>query len=171
VSRESRFLYVGNDPAYKNLGILPRAMRMVRKRRPNAVLFATLPARHPLGETPGMEMLGRLSRSALHEAYRLASALVMPSLVETAGLPMVEAMSCGAPVIAADRPYAHDVCGHAALYFDPADASALARRLEDLAGSWDARKRLSEEGKRVAASREAGRPYEGLVQMLKRISG
>lgn len=167
---ESRFLYVGNDPPYKNLEILPRAMQLMRERWPRAVLFATLPAGHQLGKVPGMEMTGRLSRSALHEAYRLASALVMPSLVETAGLPMVEAMSCGTPVLAADRPYAHDICGSAARYFDPCDAADLARSLEGLAGDRDERGRLSVEGKRLASDREATRPYERLVQMLRRVS-
>jgi glycosyltransferase involved in cell wall biosynthesis len=167
---ESRFLYVGNDPAYKNLEILPRAMKIVRRRRPKAVLFATLPVGHRLSEAPGIEITGRLSNASLHEAYRLASALVMPSLVETAGLPIVEAMSCGTPVLAADRPYAHDVCLNAARYFDPCDAADLARGLEELAGDPGARKRLSVEGRAVAAAREAARPYERLIEGLKRIS-
>src|SRR3989442_11549023 len=45
---------------------------------------------------------------SLREAYELATLVVLPSLAETVGLPMPEAMSVGTPVLAADRAYAHD---------------------------------------------------------------
>jgi glycosyltransferase involved in cell wall biosynthesis len=56
-----------------------------------------------------------------------ASALVMPSLWEGFGLPALEAMSCGTPVLSSDRGSLPEVVGDGGLYFDPEDASAIAR--------------------------------------------
>jgi len=51
--------------------------------------------------------IGQLKTGSLRRVYELATVLVQPSLTETVGLPMLEAMSVGTPVLAADRPYAH----------------------------------------------------------------
>ena len=66
--------------------------------------------------------------------------MVFPSLAESFGLPLVEAMAAGCPVAAADRPYAREVAGPAAVYFDPLDPRALAECvigvLGDPAAAW-----------------------------------
>jgi glycosyltransferase involved in cell wall biosynthesis len=61
--------------------------------------------------------------------YAGAEAFVFPSLYEGFGLPVVEAMSCGAPVVCSDIPVLREVAGDAALYFDPRDAAQLAPML------------------------------------------
>ena len=89
----------------------------------------------------------------------------MPSLVETVGLPMLEAMSAGVPVVAADRDYAHDLCGDAALYFDPLDHTALAQTLQSLLASASLRERLRTLGMRRAAALMDGRPYDRMIEV------
>ena len=65
----------------------------------------------------------------LSDAYRAADACLFPSLCESFGHPLVEALALGKPVIAADRPYAREICGEHALYVDPG-------KPEDLVGLW-----------------------------------
>lgn len=162
----ARFLYVGNSSSYKNLGVLAAAMERLHAQRVEARLFATIAPGHALTRAPGVVPLGRLPLPVLREAYALATALVMPSLVETVGLPMLEAFQAGTPVVAADRPYAHDVCRDAALYFDPHDGESLARALATVAGDAALRARLSSAGLEVARERAEARPYDALVTWL-----
>lgn len=74
-----------------------------------------------------VRFLGRLSGPAMREAYSAVDAVFFPSLHESYGLPLVEAMALGLIVICADRPYARWLCEDEALYFDPNSAeSAIA---------------------------------------------
>jgi glycosyltransferase involved in cell wall biosynthesis len=59
-------------------------------------------------------------------------ALFFPSLAESYGLPLVEAMVMGLPVVCADLPYAHWLCADQALYFDPADPAAAREAIAEL---------------------------------------
>src|SRR5680860_1217499 len=106
---QRRLLYVGSDAPHKNLAILAEGIGLVRAEMSDAKLFMTLPRDHPICATDGVECLGVLSSSDVYTAYRLATALCQPSIAETVGLPMLEAMSSGTPVVASERPYARDI--------------------------------------------------------------
>lgn len=69
---------------------------------------------------------GEISDEEMAELMAGASALVMPSLWEGFGLPALEAMSCGLPVLASDRGSLPEVVGDGGLYFDPENEAALA---------------------------------------------
>ncbi|MBN1964168.1 MAG: glycosyltransferase, partial [Anaerolineae bacterium] len=97
-----RLLYVGSDAPYKMVSTLIHSLPLVQARLPGVQLFLTLPTEHAVHHPPDVTCLGYLAPAALYEAYRLASVLLMPSLVETVGLPMLEAFSVGTPVVAAD---------------------------------------------------------------------
>lgn len=67
----------------------------------------------------GIEFLGRVNDEQLRKLYRNAEAFIFPSLYEGFGLPPIEAMAFGCPVLASDIPVLHEVCGDVALYFTP----------------------------------------------------
>lgn len=169
-TRGSAVLYVGSDAPYKNLSVLIAAMQPVRRARPQARLFATLPTGHML-ESADVVCLGFLEDSALAAYYSSADVFVLPSLVESAGLPLLEAMSFGVPVVAADRPYAHDMCGGAALYFDPNDPTALADRVLTVLGDEALRARLRRAGLERARRFREARPYGRLVELAVSLAG
>lgn len=166
-----RLIYVGNGSAYKNLDVLVRGLQRVRAVIPDAQLFVTLAAGHPLAAMPGLVALGYLRPEVLAEAYQLATALVMPSLAETVGLPMLEAAMAGVTVVAADRPYARDVCQDAAVYFDPLNPVDLGARLVEVLSSDALRAERGARGQALVARRVAQRPYEEMVRLVVEAGG
>ncbi|MBZ5506726.1 MAG: glycosyltransferase family 4 protein [Acidobacteriia bacterium] len=76
--------------------------------------------------------VGYVERGELAMLFRHAHAFVMPSLYEGFGLPLVEAMSCGCPVITSNRGSLPEVAGGGAQCFDPVDADAMAAALHAL---------------------------------------
>ena len=84
--------------------------------------------------SPGLaqriHFIGRQSDDVLADLYRSATALVFPSLCEGFGLPILEAMSCGCPVIASGTSSMPEVAGEAAMYIDPRDVTSLTKALE-----------------------------------------
>ncbi len=77
---------------------------------------------------------GRLSDEEIAALYSHAAALVFPSLYEGFGIPPLEAMLLGCPVLSSNIEPAQEVCGDAALYFDPNDAKDIVRSITHLAG-------------------------------------
>lgn len=146
-----RVLYVGSDSPHKNLGALLDSWSLVRQHAPSATLWLTLSKGIGRAATDDINCVGYLGSAELRELYLSASALVFPSLVETVGLPMLEAMALGLPVVAANRPYAHDICGRAALYFDPSNPRDLAEKLSHLLNSPIDQTKMARRGIEIAA--------------------
>ena len=79
-----------------------------------------------------VDFIGQLDDTALAERYRSALALIFVSLYEGFGLPVVEAMSCGTPVLTSNVTALPEVAGDAALQVDPLSESAIAEGIERL---------------------------------------
>lgn len=75
---------------------------------------------------------GRMSQGHVRECLAGAAATVLPSKLESFGLPYYEAMAVGCPVVAADRPFAREACGPAARYCDPNCGASFGHALADL---------------------------------------
>jgi glycosyltransferase involved in cell wall biosynthesis len=73
-----------------------------------------------------------VSADLLPRIYAAADLLVMPSTAEGFGLPVLEAMACGTPVVCSNAASLPEVAGDAALYFDPTSSEELAARIEHL---------------------------------------
>lgn len=76
------------------------------------------------GEIPWVHNAGRLKPSECLAMYQRCDALFFPSTAESYGLPLVEAMTLGLPVVCSDLPYARWLCEDQAIYFDPTDPRA-----------------------------------------------
>ena len=85
----------------------------------------------PQLDRPGVVRLGRVSDEEAGRLYRGADAFVWPSWFEGFGMPIVEAMASGAPVVASSHPSMDDACGAAAVRVDPASPAEIARGIEE----------------------------------------
>jgi len=130
-AREPFLLYPANWWPHKNHERLLEAFRLVRRERPDLRLVLT-GSGHPHTLPDGVESRGLVSDDELVELYRSAAALVFPSLYEGFGLPPLEALSCGCPVAVSRVAALPEVCGEAAVYFDPASAEDIARGAADV---------------------------------------
>lgn len=143
-----------------------QGMYFLRQRQPRACLFLTTTPPPKYANVPGIVCLGHLKRETLRSAYHLATAIVMPSLVETVGLPMIEAMSLGKPVIAADRPYAHDICEDAALFYDPLDEHDFAFKAHYVLDDNSLRESMRTRGRELMTRRRQTLPYRRMVDSV-----
>jgi len=79
-----------------------------------------------------VQFLGEVPYVQLPNLYRHADLFVLPSLAETFGHPLVEAMASGIPVVTTDLPVAREICQDAAWYFQPRNAPELAEKMQAL---------------------------------------
>lgn len=131
-------LAVGSLKASKNFGLIAQALQRVGDvgLPPLAVVGSTdAGVYRGVAELPsaGVRMLGAVPDDELHALYRHAAWFIFPSLYEGFGLPPLEAMANGCPVLAARAASIPEVCGDAAIYFDPHDPESLAARLRQIA--------------------------------------
>ncbi len=124
-----------------------------------------------LGIGGKVAFLGTLAGAKLRGAYSGAVALVFPSIEETFGLPVLESMACGTPVIASDIAVFREVSGGAALLVDPYSPSALAQAMRAVLEDKDLRRELRDRGLERARSftweRTAELTVEGYRMVLK----
>ncbi len=137
----SYWLYVGAREYYKNFTCMLQAFSKMAERDDSRLVI--------VGGEPGLtpaevdfivqhhlehrvHVLGRIPDSELAAAYAGATAFVYPSLMEGFGIPLLEAMGCGAAVLAADIPVFHEVAQDAALFFDPRDPDSLVARMLEI---------------------------------------
>jgi glycosyltransferase involved in cell wall biosynthesis len=98
--------------------------------------------------TGKIKLLEYVSRKDLTYLYHGAFCLVFPSLYEGFGLPPLEAMSLGCPVIASNAASLPEVCGDAALYIDPYDSDDIRQAIEKLINNPEMQTQLVESGKK-----------------------
>lgn len=134
--RAPYFLYLGQWKAYKNLPVLIEAFTQVLRDFPGAQLvLAGHDPRHmevPRAATAlggAIVLPGRLPEEAIPGLYRGAAALVLPSRAEGFGLPVVEALACGTPVVCSDLPVLREIAEGVAAFCDPADPATFAQAM------------------------------------------
>ena len=155
----SRFvLALGAGRPHKNLGLLIEAARVLDDDI-HFVIVSTPDPRFPDDVGAALakyRLANRVDRipsvreDDLAAIYSLSTAFVLPSLIEGFGLPMLEGMAAGTPVLAARSSSLPEVGGEAAIYFDPLDAADLARQLRRVLGDAGLRHELAERGRERA---------------------
>ncbi len=124
----SQIVYTGNLYPHKNIGVLINA---VEKLQINLkIICARNVFESRLPKSKYVEYLGRLTDQEMIEVYKKSQAFVFPSLIEGFGLPGLEAMAIGLPVIAARASCLPEIYGDAALYFDPYDVNDLVSKIK-----------------------------------------
>lgn len=157
---ESFVLYVGSNKPHKNLLCLVEAWAQVTQHaiRNTLVIAGPWDPRYPeprrRAEQLGLEnirWLGPVPEADLPALYSAATLFVFPSLYEGFGLPVLEAMACGVPVICSDTSSLPEVAGDAALRVDPTDGEAMAAAIAELLTNLARREEMREKGLQQAA--------------------
>lgn len=93
-----------------------------------------------------VKFMGYVAKEDMPHFYREALFLVYPSLHEGFGMPLLEAMACGCPVLCSNTSSLPEVCGDAAIYFDPFDQNSLLAKMQDLVTNESVRMQLRASG-------------------------
>lgn len=173
-------LYLGSDDPRKNLSGLIQAFAQIHSRFPQARLIKA-GASHFAGERQRLVQLiadlslqdkvvflENLPDKHLPALYNLIRVFVLPSFYEGFGLPALEAMACGAPVLASQRASLPEVVGEAGMLFDPDDIHLLADYLEQLLGDPDLRQQLSRAGRMHASQFSLERQAQQTLAVYER---
>ena len=144
--KQPYILYVGNAYPHKNVEVLIHAFDAFKKTSEGKDFHLVLIGSdtmfykrlHTLVETlsskDAIQFTGAISDEMLIHAYSYAHCLVSPSLSEGFGLPALEALSLGCPVICSDIPTFHEILGNSAIYFDPKSIDSLVSVLKKRSG-------------------------------------
>lgn len=159
-----QFIYVSAVRPPKNHMLLIKAFSHILRVFPKATLLLTADlesTKNPQEKALTLELqrevrrvliedrvvwLGLLNKEEVEYAYCKSDMLLFPSLTESFGLPLVEAMSENCLIAASDLPYAHDVAGDAAVYFDPYDEYSIAETVVNLLQSEEQKQQLLANG-------------------------
>ena len=176
-------LTVGTVGPHKNLITLVGAMKILRGRgelsfqllavgakgRKNARLFEAVRSSGLTGED--IRFLGFVPEEDLPVLYSGSCALVFPSLYEGFGLPLVEAMACGVPVVASNTSSIPEVVGDAALLVPPTQPEAFAEAILRVMSDKDLRKTMIERGLSRAACFRWEKAARQLLECMRTVVG
>lgn len=140
------FLFAGTLEPRKGIHQLIAAWRSLPAPRPRLVLCGGVGWKVRVPNDPGIEVTGYVTRERLRELYRGALAFVYPSLYEGFGIPPLEAMACGAPVIATRTGAIEDFAEENAMFVEPGDFSTLRAALREMIHNATLRRTLRERG-------------------------
>jgi glycosyltransferase involved in cell wall biosynthesis len=176
---ENLVLASGQRRPYKNWDALVRALALVDESvRPRLVITGAGPGEDPVADVvrrTGMgdwvELKGWIDSDELHDLRHRARAMAYPTLAEGFGLPVLEAMSIGLPVLASDLPVLREVGGDAAMWFDPHDDASIAAAMTTLATRPEVAERLAREGVAQAAKFSWRRVAEETLDVFRRVLG
>lgn len=149
---EPFFLHVSSYQPKKNVDrILAAFARLDPSVSPR--LIAVVPGYRGQNLPPNVEIIDTpLQHSALADIYRAAMGFVFPSLHETFGMPIIEAMASGCPVITSRGTGCEETAGDAALLVDPRSIEEIAVAMQELASDAELRSSLSQNGLNRAKS-------------------
>lgn len=172
-------LFVGHRGAYKDAGTLIKAYaQLIKHEAAPPLLFVgggaftreELTTFRELGLSDRVQQLS-LSESEMPAAYANARMLVFPSRYEGFGLPALEGMACGTPVLLADASALPEVGGDAAVYFPPGDADSLALLMRSVNESEELRQSLVDRGAERALRWTWSRSAEATARVYEQTIG
>jgi len=176
------FLYVGQWRAHKNVIRLIRAFAIVRRRYQldcQLVLSSKIDSAYPqvqstikeLGLRDDVILTGYVADSELPYLYGGADCFVFPSLYEGFGLPPIEAMACGTPVVSSNTSCMPEVLGEAARYFDPLDVEEMAKVMAEVGKSYSLKRELKAKGLQQAKLYSFDRMAKETLAVYRKVLG
>jgi glycosyltransferase involved in cell wall biosynthesis len=172
-------LYVGALKPHKNIPSLLRGYSLSPLRGDFDLVIATFSGENR-GESDklagelhlqdNVRYLQSLKKEELTSLYNCAQFLVFPSLYEGFGLPALEAMACGCPVIASNRASLPEVVGEAGLFFDPEEPEELAEKMSLLGNDEALRQELKERGRAQAQKFRWERTAEMTLEVFRTVA-
>lgn len=183
VHQRPYMFYPANFWPHKNHRMLMTAYGMFRHRHPDRAmdlaftgaledeerLLKQTALKMGIGEN--VHFLGFLPQEELDVIWQGARFLIFPSLYEGFGIPVVEAMSLGKPVLCSNVTSLPEVAGDAALYFDPRKPEAMARAMARITGDPSLAESLSTRGKHRAGSFHKERMVNGYLDVFREALG
>jgi glycosyltransferase involved in cell wall biosynthesis len=169
---------VGNDKPYKNLKRLITAFSWVQQKRPDSqlVLIGGCDGLEPAIEAlqlpnSSVHLPGFVPETKLRDILGSTDLFVFPSLIEGFGLPIIEAMAAGIPVITSDRQPMKSVAGDAARLVDPTDTVAMAAEITQILSSEAIQEELAERSREHADRFRWGRAAEETSELYRDLLG
>lgn len=177
---EALILTVSRRAPYKNiLGVIHAFYELLQIHSRPCRLFITGPRdsrytepeilARQLGVANRTTFTGYVSNAYLSQLYRRAELFVFPSLYEGFGLPVLEAMAAGVPVVSSNRSSLPEVCGDAALLADPGDSRAMAVAMARVLSDSQLADHLRSKGRSRAAYYTPGRMAERLLRLYTEV--
>ena len=172
-------LFVGNVKPHKNLVNLVNAFKLIVNEVPHDLII--------IGEKEKLMTVdkdaiinasylenriwftGYMEDALLQQYFAHADALVLPSLYEGFGLPALEAMACGCPVIVSKCTALPEVCGDAALYCNPHDPEDIADKVKNLLTNMETRESLIQKGLKRARQFTWQKSVNEMWQIIKNV--
>lgn len=169
-------LFVGENEPRKDVATLMRAMAVLPEPVRSTTGLVVVGRQHETanvsqGDGIRVEFTGEVDDDRLASLYSGAAVFAFPSRYEGFGLPVLEAMECGTPVVAADAASIPEVARGAALLFPAGDAGALAAALTRVLTDGIFAKRLSEAGRTRAAEMTTELCARRTLEVLERVAG
>ena len=176
-------LCVGRQDPYKNVLTAVRLLELIAKRRDDLNCEMLIVGEKDRRYPEVREYISRrnlsgkvvttdyLSDNDLVDAYREADVLVHLSLYEGFGLPPLEAMACGTPVVSSDRSSLPEVLGDAAFFTNPYNASEAAEKIIAVLTDEELRERLIAKGRKQAARYRWDETARRVVEIYRRVAG
>ncbi|MCI1593394.1 MAG: glycosyltransferase [Heyndrickxia oleronia] len=129
-----KLFYPTNKEKYKNNERVLEAVKLYNRRNTNKIkLIITLDG----DSNKDINYVSRVEYESMFNIYKAVDALIFPSLNETLGLPLIEAKQANLPRLVSDLPYAREICGETARYFNPFSIEDMIRCISEFIKSKD----------------------------------
>jgi glycosyltransferase involved in cell wall biosynthesis len=177
LARKQFIMYTGRPTPHKNLGRLIDAFALLQKSQPDLRLvlvgkhdanYARHEARVQHDGVRNVVFTGFVNDGQLRWLYENCAAYVFPSLSEGFGLPGLEAMAHGAPVVSSNATCLPEVNGSAAHYFDPLNTEDIAAKIADVLDDEKLRSNLTQKGTTQVANYSWSRMAKQTLEVYER---
>jgi glycosyltransferase involved in cell wall biosynthesis len=167
---KSYILYVGNAKPHKNLNRLLSAWQLIdEKIKKDYILVLAGVGQKFCYKDENTLIIPFVSEEELAVLYTGATVFVFPSIYEGFGLPPLEAMSCGCPVISSNTSSMPEVLGDACLYFNPYDVNQISKTILEILHSETLREKLQKKGFEKVKSYSLEKMVNSLIKIFESV--